>query len=97
MGAGRVRRRADADYGVHQRGVEDGELRAAAAAFPLRVLAGARRLGEIIAVVAVASLTLGNFAAITQTNVKRLLAYSSISHVGYILLGLVAAVTRIGT
>ncbi len=48
---------------------------------------------EIIAVVAVASLTLGNFAAITQTNVKRLLAYSSISHVGYILLGLVAALS----
>src|SRR5579864_2266950 len=36
----------------------------------------------IIAAVAIASLTLGNFAAITQTNVKRLLAYSSISHVG---------------
>src|SRR5437588_241871 len=47
----------------------------------------------IIAAVAIASLTLGNFAAITQTNVKRLLAYSSISHVGYILLGLVAAMS----
>src|ERR1700686_3964114 len=45
---------------------------------------------EIIGVVAVASLTIGNLAAITQSNVKRLLAYSSISHVGYILLGLVA-------
>jgi NADH-quinone oxidoreductase subunit N len=44
----------------------------------------------ILAGVAIASLTLGNFAAITQTNVKRLLAYSSIAHVGYILLGLVA-------
>ncbi len=41
----------------------------------------------VIAVVALASLTIGNLAAITQTNVKRLLAYSSISHVGYILLG----------
>jgi NADH-quinone oxidoreductase subunit N len=40
--------------------------------------------------IAVASLVIGNFAAITQTNVKRLLAYSSISHAGYILLGLVA-------
>ncbi len=47
----------------------------------------------IIAAVALASLTLGNLAAITQTNVKRLLAYSSISHVGYILLGLVAALS----
>src|SRR5882757_2563951 len=40
--------------------------------------------------VAMASLTWGNLAALTQTNIKRLLAYSSISHVGYILLGLVA-------
>src|SRR6184192_175858 len=44
----------------------------------------------LIAGVAVASLTWGNLAALTQTNLKRLLAYSSISHVGYILLGLVA-------
>jgi NADH-quinone oxidoreductase subunit N len=44
----------------------------------------------LLAGVAVASMTVGNLAAITQTNVKRLLAYSSISHVGYILLGLVA-------
>lgn len=45
----------------------------------------------LVAGVAVASMTVGNFAAITQSNIKRLLAYSSISHVGYILLGLVAA------
>jgi len=44
----------------------------------------------LLAGVGVASMTVGNFAAITQTNVKRLLAYSSISHAGYILLGLVA-------
>src|SRR6516225_696788 len=44
----------------------------------------------VIGGVAVASLTWGNLAALTQTNLKRLLAYSSISHVGYILLGLVA-------
>ena len=43
-----------------------------------------------VAGVAIASLTWGNLAAITQNNIKRLLAYSSISHVGYILLGLVA-------
>jgi NADH-quinone oxidoreductase subunit N len=41
-------------------------------------------------VVAVATMTVGNFAALTQTNIKRLLAYSSIAHVGYILLGMVA-------
>ena len=44
----------------------------------------------LIAGVALASLTWGNLAALTQNNVKRMLAYSSISHVGYILLGLVA-------
>ena len=40
--------------------------------------------------VALATMTVGNLAAVTQTNLKRLLAYSSISHAGYILLGLVA-------
>ena len=44
----------------------------------------------MLAVVAVLTLTLGNLAAINQTNIKRLLAYSSISHAGYMLLGLVA-------
>jgi NADH-quinone oxidoreductase subunit N len=40
--------------------------------------------------VAILTMTVGNFAAITQSNVKRMLAYSSISHAGYILLGLIA-------
>jgi NADH-quinone oxidoreductase subunit N len=44
----------------------------------------------LVAAVAIASLTWGNFAAITQSNIKRLLAYSSIAHVGYMLLGIVA-------
>ena len=44
----------------------------------------------VIGGVAVASLTWGNLAALTQNNLKRLLAYSSIAHVGYILLGIVA-------
>jgi NADH-quinone oxidoreductase subunit N len=48
----------------------------------------------LVAAVAVLSMTVGNIAAITESNVKRLLAYSSISHVGYILLGLVAANQR---
>jgi NADH-quinone oxidoreductase subunit N len=41
-------------------------------------------------VISVASMTLGNVAALTQTNMKRLLAYSSIAHAGYILMGIVA-------
>jgi len=39
---------------------------------------------------AILSMTVGNLAAVTQTNTKRLLAYSSINHAGYILLGLIA-------
>ena len=44
-----------------------------------------------LAVLAVLTLVLGNLAALAQTNIKRMLAYSSISHAGYLLLGLVAA------
>jgi NADH-quinone oxidoreductase subunit N len=68
---------------------------AASMAFLLRIflgpLASSREAWEpLLAAVAVATLTLGNLAAINQTNIKRLLAYSSISHAGYMLLGLVA-------
>jgi NADH-quinone oxidoreductase subunit N len=44
----------------------------------------------VMASVCVMTMTVGNIAAITQSNIKRLLAYSSISHAGYILLGLIA-------
>ena len=40
--------------------------------------------------IAVASLVIGNFAALVQTDVKRMLAYSSVSHAGFILIGLSA-------
>ncbi len=40
---------------------------------------------------AVATMTLGNVVAIAQTNIKRMLAYSSIAHAGYLMVGLVAA------
>jgi NADH-quinone oxidoreductase subunit N len=43
-----------------------------------------------IVFVSIATMTGANLAALTQTNTKRLLAYSSIAHVGYMLLGLVA-------
>jgi NADH-quinone oxidoreductase subunit N len=49
----------------------------------------------IIVLVSVASMLLGSFAAIAQTNIKRLMAYSSIGHMGYALIGL-AAGTQIG-
>jgi NADH-quinone oxidoreductase subunit N len=44
----------------------------------------------VIAVLAVLTMTVGNVVALTQTNVKRMLAYSSIAHTGYILAGLAA-------
>lgn len=49
----------------------------------------------LIAIIAVATMTIGNFLAITQSNIKRMLAYSSIAHAGYILVG-VATVSELG-
>jgi len=49
----------------------------------------------VIVVVAIATMTGANFAALTQTNTKRLLAYSSIAHVGYMLLAFVAMGTSL--
>jgi len=44
----------------------------------------------IVVVLAAATMTLGNLVALTQDNVKRMLAYSSIAHTGYMLVGLAA-------
>jgi len=45
---------------------------------------------EIVAVLAIATMTVGNIVALVQRNVKRMLAYSSIAHAGYILIGMAA-------
>jgi len=50
-----------------------------------------RLLFEILAMV---TMTVGNVAALTQTNLKRMLAYSSIAHAGYLLIGVVAGTPR---
>lgn len=47
-------------------------------------------LQNITAVLALASITFGNFSALWQTDAKRMLAYSTIAHTGFILIGLVA-------
>ncbi len=47
---------------------------------------------QMLALLAVASLLIGNLAAIAQTNLKRMLAYSTISQMGFVLLGFVAGV-----
>jgi NADH-quinone oxidoreductase subunit N len=43
---------------------------------------------QMLSILAVLSIILGNLAAIAQTNIKRMLAYSTISHMGFVLLGL---------
>lgn len=50
----------------------------------------AEKTGFIVAILAGATILLGNLAAISQTNFKRLLAYSSIANAGFILLGIAA-------
>ena len=45
----------------------------------------------IIGIISAATMTLGNLTALVQTNLKRMLAYSSIAHAGYLLMGLAAA------
>jgi NADH-quinone oxidoreductase subunit N len=48
------------------------------------------RLHDVLWVLAVLTMLIGNVIALTQTNLKRMLAYSSIAHTGYLLVGMVA-------
>jgi len=69
--------------------------KAAAFAALIRVLESALRSSRpgwvgLFEVLAIATMTVGNVVAIVQGNVKRMLAYSSVAHVGYMLVGLVA-------
>ncbi|QOJ08281.1 MULTISPECIES: NADH-quinone oxidoreductase subunit NuoN [Nitrosomonas] len=68
----------------------------AAFGFVMRLLVGG--LGDLVTdwqgmlvLLAVASMAVGNIAAIAQQNIKRMLAYSTISHMGFVLLGFIAA------
>lgn len=63
--------------------------------FSMTLAAQAHQWSPLLAAAAVLTMVLGNVAAVRQTNLKRLLAYSSIAHAGFILLGVVAA-TRSG-
>jgi NADH-quinone oxidoreductase subunit N len=67
----------------------------AAMALFVRVMAGSFKpvtadWQQVLQLIAIASMVLGAFAAIGQTNIKRLLAYSSIGHMGFALVGLAA-------
>jgi len=54
------------------------------------VQAYGKQVGMLIAILAAVTMTLGNLAAMRQTSVKRMLAYSSVAHAGYVLMGVVA-------
>jgi NADH-quinone oxidoreductase subunit N len=69
--------------------------KAAAFAVLLRVFLGgfgpmAERWAPMLWAIALATMTVGNFAAIMQSNIKRMLAYSSIAHAGYVLVAVTA-------
>ncbi len=55
------------------------------------VMQSATSLREVLSVIAALSMIVGNVIAISQVSIKRMLAYSSIAHAGYILVGIVAA------
>ena len=68
------------------------------AAFAMAVRAGERAARpaqdwqEMLAVLALVSMAIGNITAIAQSNLKRMLAYSTIAHMGFMLLGLLSGV-----
>ncbi len=62
--------------------------------FPIQDVYGTIDWVLLFMILAVVTMTVGNFAAATQRNVKRMLAYSSIGHAGYALIGL-AALTNV--
>lgn len=74
-------------------------LRVFVFAFPFVVAAGTNSVGgrihaawlSALVVIAILTMTVGNVVAIAQNNVKRMLAYSSIAHAGYALVGFIAA------
>ena len=49
---------------------------------------------DVLSLLAIVTMTLGNLSAVLQRNVKRMLAYSSIAHAGYLLVGMVGALER---
>ena len=61
-------------------------------AFPIETLA--IEWSAIFAVLSALSMTIGNLVAIAQSNIKRLLAYSTIAHAGYLMVGLAAVAAR---
>jgi NADH-quinone oxidoreductase subunit N len=57
-------------------------------------VADSEAVRTVLAIIAVASILFGNLMAISQSNIKRLLGYSSIAHLGYLLVALIAIQTH---
>ncbi len=95
LGAGRVRRLSHASSGLPFHCVEGGGLRGAGAVFLVAFPDFAANWTTIIAVVSAVTMTVGNLLALPQKNLKRMLAYSSIAHAGYAMIGIVA-VSQLG-
>jgi NADH-quinone oxidoreductase subunit N len=74
----------------HVRGREGGRLRSAAARVRHRAHELASHWQPLVAALAIVTMLVGNLAALAQTSLKRLLAYSSIAHAGYLMTALVA-------
>lgn len=76
------------------RGGEARPLFSAAGAEPLKQAIGGTQLPEVLRltlwVIAALTMTVGNILAVLQTSIKRMLAYSSIAHSGYLLVGVIA-------
>ena len=89
--ARRLRGRADADHGL-LRGLAQDRGHGAVLARGDRSLSrrARREWRQIVIFISILSMVLGAFAAIGQNNIKRLMAYSSIANMGYILVGLAA-------
>jgi NADH-quinone oxidoreductase subunit M len=66
-----------------------GLLRVAVGALPY----GARRLAPVLGVLAVAAILVGGLVCLAQTELKRLIAYSSVGHMGFVLLGIATLTT----
>ena len=90
--AGRLRRFADSGLGLFRRRAESGRIRRSPSAPDSQARTGDRRRSRprLFAAVAAATMILGNFAALRQRNLKRILAYSGIAHAGYMLVAVVA-------
>src|SRR5205807_2062837 len=58
---------------------------------PAELLPVGRQMSKLLWIIAAVTMTLGNVLALLQDNVKRMLAYSSVAHAGYMLIGLTVA------